>query len=797
MKSIYQHISEKLDPFLSEFKKNIKLKKNIVLVKTPEYMIPNVVEILSEYTKRNIEVLVYDEINKYSKFNDKYLNIKIGDEIKLNLFEELGYVRVNRVWNHGEYSVVGDVLTYFKRGDEYVTRISLFDSKVERITLLENNTRTIFKEISETFLSNEQEALTRYSSKRNNYSPYSIYYSRGEIDNDLDLVKLDIGLRGIPGLTGIQVQKILNSYEKNGYEIFVSTNQEEQEELNLNVKYKKIREELDRGFVISNQKIVVITDFELSGKIDLNTFGKTKEKQKDIFKEITKGDFVVHEDHGIGVYQELIEQDGKLYIEVSYAGKDKLLIPLSVGNKISKYVGSGKSKPILTGLNSGVWLRIKGKAKEDIMAMASELVNLYAMRDLIKTNSIIKSSDDIFQLNEFIEKFKYKDTEDQIVITNEIVEDLKKNKPMDRLIVGDVGFGKTELAARAMFSVANSGRQSCILAPTTVLSMQHFKVLKERYSDYPFRVELLNRYIKGSEKDRIIEDIKKGLVDIVVGTHSVLSDKVVFKDLGLLVIDEEQKFGVAQKETLKKKRLDVHTLSMTATPIPRTLNMALGGIRDLSILSSVPTGRKSIENYFGEFDWDRVLSAIQTEIDRGGQVYYLHNRIKDLNTIKVELESRNNNIKVVVAHGGLSESKISSVMNDFINNQANVLVCSSIIENGLDIPNVNTVIVDDAQRYGLSSLYQIRGRVGRSERQAYAYFFHNTYLKGNAHLRLDALAEANNIGSGFILSNRDLEIRGSGNILGKSQSGVINSVGYALYTQMLMDAVSKLKKQKM
>lgn len=782
MAKIYQYIGEKL---------NIKFENNIpnVVVSVPESLLSSMSNILAYSFKQNIQILVVDGItNGTFKSSGEYL-IEKGRAFSANILEKLGYSRVKRVWNQSEYSILGDVIVFWKKGDTHVTRISLFDNTVDEIALLEEGTRKLIKKVMEYALGNEENIQTRYSSDTDFEKTLSIYYVRNKIEDGVKVNKVDIGMRSYPGTNISQIEKINRAFKSQNYEIFLSSDSEE----DVISDVKRISEDIKRGFVFSNIKIALLSDFELSGKIDLGDYqDKRKKGETNIYKEIAKGDYVVHEDHGIGVYDDLIEQDGHMYLNVHYAGKDRLLIPLSSSNKLSKYVGAGKGKPTLTGLSSGVWLRIKSRAKEDVMAMASELVGIYAMRTITKSTTLVRSKQDIYELNEFVNKFKYSDTEDQSVITQEIVEDLSKNKPMDRLIVGDVGFGKTELAARAMFLAANAGTQVAILAPTTVLSMQHMKVLQERFNEYPFRIEMLNRFVNNSQRAKILSDIEKGLVDIVIGTHSLLSDQVKFKNLSLLIIDEEQKFGVKQKETLKKKRLDVHVLSMTATPIPRTLNMALSGIRDMSILCSVPSGRQSIQNHIGEFDWDVVINAITKEIERGGQVYYLHNRVDELNNIKEELEKRSDGIKAVVAHGQLSELHITEVMSDFFSNKANVLVCSSIIENGLDIPNVNTIIIDDAQRYGLSSLYQIRGRVGRSNKQAYAYVLYSN-LKGTASLRLDALAEAHNIGSGFVLSNRDLEIRGAGNILGKSQSGAINSIGYALYTQMLNDAVSSLQ----
>ncbi|KUK77075.1 MAG: Transcription-repair coupling factor, partial [candidate division WS6 bacterium 34_10] len=383
-------------------------------------------------------------------------------------------------------------------------------------------------------------------------------------------------------------------------------------------------------------------------------------------------------------------------------------------------------------------------------------------------------------------------TEDQLVATKHILDDFQNSAPMDRLLVGDVGFGKTEIAMRAVFAVVNAGYQVAVLAPTTVLVEQHLSVFKERFKDYPFTIDSLSRFSTSKEKEKTLSGLESGGIDIVIGTHSLLSKSVKFKNLNLVVVDEEQKFGVKQKEHLKQMRVDSNVLSMTATPIPRTLNLSLMGIRDISVLATPPIGRKDIKNEFCKFSWDEVERVIRRELDRNGQVFFLHNRVGTIQSVKKRLDSLFPNTVVEILHGQMTNNKIEHTMSSFINGKIDVLICTTIIENGIDIPNVNTLIIDDVTMYGLSQLYQIRGRIGRGSRQAYACFMFDR-LKGHSALRLNALKEAEALGSGFILSNRDLEIRGAGDILGKNQSGVINSVGYGLYTRILKEAVNRIK----
>ncbi len=771
MKNLYEAISQKI---------NIEINDGDFLVNVTERLLPLVANILSHKVGKRVEVSVYDLKSNVSGVNQI---IKVGEKFNIETLSEFGYTRVPRVWNDKEFSVLGDLVIFQRVGEEFAVRISMFDNIVEEISLVNKDDRSLISKTQSYFLTEDTHILARYCS---DYQ-YSEILNLNFLRNEKVQEGVDIGIREFPGGRFSQIEKIIKSYLSLDFSVYLSTNNDEFEIEGC----KKVDGEFPLGFVISKSKIALVTDFELSGRIELFK-ASTRIKNENLFNEIVRGDYIVHQDHGIGIYQDLIIQDEITYFDIRYAGKDRLLVPVSASDKLSKYVSSGGSTPKLTGLNSVVWGKIKAKALEDIQAMAKELVGIYAMRKISKSSVMVRDHHDEVELGKFVEAFAYADTEDQMVITQEILKDLSKESPMDRLIVGDVGFGKTELAARAIFLCVNAGYQVAMLAPTTILSMQHYHVLTQRFSEYPFRVEVLNRYAGSEKRNQVLNDLEAGKVDVLIGTHSILSDAVKFKKLGLLVIDEEQKFGVVQKEKLKKKKLDVHTLSMTATPIPRTLNMAISGIRDLSILSSVPMGRKPIENHFGEFDWDVALKAIDVEVRRGGQVYYLHNRVAELINIKEEILAQRPNITVEISHGQMGMRKISEVMEKFSKGEIDVLVCSSIVENGLDIPNVNTIIVDDSQRYGLSSLYQIRGRVGRSSRQAYAYFFH-TLLKGDALLRMDALSEANNIGSGFILSNRDLEIRGAGNILGKSQSGAINSVGYAMYSQMLEETVSKLQ----
>ena len=734
------------------------------------------------------------------------LKIKKGDDFNIDTFFGLGYERVERVWNEGEISALGDVVIIWPFSMSNLVRLSLFGYEVENISVVDVESRRKIKEVKErTFLGVNSKLLVgnEESTKSTNITLVS------NIVDDVE--KVDLGIRNIPGIESHiskrGILEIVNNYKSRGYEVWYLTNNIEKYDLEVNKELRGIVDSLfavrkglerniNKGFVSSVAQVLVLTDLEVLGQLDLSAYEKRNINMDpgsvEILKKIVPGDYIVHEDHGIGKFVKVVKKEQGQYIEIAYAGADKLYIPLSASEKVTKYIGAGRKKPILTGLSSGVWRRISKKAKERAENIAKELLQLYALRESARSKVVIESEESLKELELFIDQFEFKDTDDQLLATKHIVDDLQDQKPMDRLLVGDVGYGKTEIAARAAFSVVNAGYQVAILAPTTILVKQHLNVFKERFEQYGVNIASLSRFSSSKERVKIIEDVGKGRVDIVIGTHALLGKQISFKRLGLLVIDEEQKFGVKQKETIKSKRVDTNVLSLTATPIPRTLNMALSGIRDISVLATPPEGRKEVVNHFERFSWEGVKAPITRELARGGQAYFLHNRVDTIEFVYNKLTTMFPHAVVGVAHGQMGVQKLSKTMEAFVKGNIDILVCTTIIENGLDIPTVNTLIIQDATMLGLSQMYQIRGRIGRSHTQAYAYFFFDN-LKGDAQLRLEAIKESQELGSGFLLSNKDLEIRGAGDILGRNQSGTINSVGYGLYSQMLASAVSKLK----
>jgi len=733
----------------------------------------------------------------------EYKEITIGQRLNPEIFTKLGYENVERVWSSGEYSILGENILIWPYSAKYVYRITLLGDEIEVIDIVKPDSRKKVDSVKRARFFQKDERLVI-----GNEGDEELLVIECVPNVFLEEGVLDMGIRSLPYFSVASLTKssinILDDYKKRGYEIWYLTNDlfkyDSEGELSKYIDrvYEisdEIEKTLKKGFLYEKAKILLLTDTEVLGGVLLKHDNLSKDidpSSVELLKKIFVGDFVVHEDHGVGKFLGLTEKENTQYIEIAYAGNDRLYVPLYSSQKVMKYIGSGKAKPILTGLNSGVWKRVSKKAKEDVENVARELLQIYALREISKSKRVISSQQQMEEYWEFVNEFEYTDTEDQYIATKNVVKDLEKNTPMDRLLVGDVGFGKTEIALRASFAVVNAGMQVAVLAPTTVLANQHLRVFKERFKEYPFKISIISRLQSSSEKELTKEELKKGKVDILIGTHAILSKAVKFRDLGLLIVDEEQKFGVKQKEKLKSSRVDTHILSMTATPIPRTLNLSLMGVRDISVLAIAPSGRKSIKNEFMKFSFERVKQCILRELRRDGQVYYLHNRVESIYALEERLKELIPDMRIEVAHGRLSGKRLIDVMERFVNHKIDVLLCTTIIENGLDISNANTLIVDDVNRLGLSQMYQIRGRVGRGDKQAYAFFLYDQ-LKGDASLRLEALRESEALGSGFILSNRDLEIRGAGDILGKKQSGTINSIGYGLYTQLLYDQIEKLK----
>lgn len=551
------------------------------------------------------------------------------------------------------------------------------------------------------------------------------------------------------------------------------------------------------GYEYPMLKFTVISETDIFGR------GKKKRKRKiyegqkiQSFSELKVGDYVVHENHGLGIYCGIekmdIDKTSKDYMKISYAGGSNLYIPATQLDLIQKYADADAKKPKLNRLGTQEWTKTKTKVRGAVKEIAKDLVELYAARQ--KEEGFVYGPDTVWQ-KEFEEMFPFEETEDQLLAIDAVKQDMESRKIMDRLVCGDVGYGKTEVAIRAAFKAVQESKQVVYLVPTTILAQQHYNTFVQRMKDFPVRIDLMCRFRTPTQQKKTIEDTKKGLVDIIIGTHRVLSDDLKFKDLGLLIIDEEQRFGVQHKEKIKKLKENVDVLTLTATPIPRTLHMSLIGIRDMSVLEEAPQDRMPIQTYVMEYNDEMVREAIQRELSRQGQVYYVYNKVKDIEDVADRIQSLVPEAVVAYAHGQMSEHQLEQIMFDFINGEIDVLVSTTIIETGLDISNANTMIIHEADKLGLSQLYQLRGRVGRSNRMAYAFMLYkrDKLLKEVAEKRLAAIREFTDLGSGFKIAMRDLEIRGAGNLLGAEQHGHMEAVGYDLYCKMLNEAVKHLK----
>jgi transcription-repair coupling factor (superfamily II helicase) len=560
---------------------------------------------------------------------------------------------------------------------------------------------------------------------------------------------------------------------------------------------------LSDGWVLSNdelsRKIYLFTDGEIFGwdrPAPRKRIRPTVVAPEAAYSDLKTGDWVVHIDFGIGRYTGLVQRvlDGvaREFLCVEYGHQDQLFVPVHQADRLGRYIGPDGSDPTPTRLGTQEWAHAKTKVREAVQEIAKELLELYALRSVAKGTQF---SPDVTWQKELENSFPYVETEDQIRAIEEVKLDMESPRPMDRLLCGDVGYGKTEVALRAAFKAVMDGKQVAVLVPTTVLAQQHYETFKERLSPYPVKVEMLSRFRTSKEQDDILIKLILGEIDIIIGTHRLIQKDVAFKDIGLVIIDEEQRFGVTHKEFFKKMRTELDVLTLTATPIPRTLYMALTGVRDISMINTPPAERQPVVTHIGPYSQRLVRQAIIREIDRGGQIFFVHNRVQTINSMKMHLNNLVPEARVAIGHGQMHENELSKVMQDFTNHEIDVLLCTTIIESGLDIPNANTLIVDRGDAFGLAQLYQLRGRVGRGAMRAYAYFFRHR-KKPPTHEgqeRLETIAEYSQLGSGYSIAMRDLEMRGAGELLGTRQHGAIASVGFHLYTRLLAQAVRSLK----
>ncbi len=594
--------------------------------------------------------------------------------------------------------------------------------------------------------------------------------------------------------------------EKQGYKIIIATDYPERvkqilsEREIFDVEYTE--SVAGAGTILEDCKTIVMTDRELFNKrskeitTSKRSYYKEKPEYIENINDIQEGEYVVHTIHGVGIYRGLTQQeiDGQLkdYLTIEYAAKDRLHIPAEQINMLVRYRGSGSIKPKLSRMGGKDWENTKARVKKEVEAVAYDLLRLYAKRKMQKGIQFLP--DTTWQV-EMEEAFEFVETPDQMRAINEVKADMESDQPMDRLICGDVGFGKTEVAMRAIFKAVTSGKQVAVVVPTTILALQHFQTISERFKPFGVQVELMSRFRSKKEQKETVKNLATGACDVVIGTHRLLQEGIIFKDLGLLVIDEEHRFGVRHKEKLKQLRENIDIITMSATPIPRTLYMSLSGIKDMSVINTPPKNRLPVKTYVGEWNENMVKNAIIHELDREGQVFYLYNRVETIEEFKFHLQKLVPNARIAVGHGQMDEKQLEEVIVDFANQEYDVLLATTIIENGIDIPNANTMIIHDADRFGLAQLYQLRGRVGRSQRQAYCYCFYrkSKELTKDAVHRLKAIKEFTTLGSGYQIALRDVEIRGVGNILGTKQHGHMINVGFDTYCQLLEETVHELQ----
>nr|MDE5898891.1 transcription-repair coupling factor [Treponemataceae bacterium] len=554
---------------------------------------------------------------------------------------------------------------------------------------------------------------------------------------------------------------------------------------------------VSEGFAVPELKLRVIQENEIFGRKNYvpKSLRRVKSKALDTFVELNPGDFVVHVNYGIGVFRgiERVRAMGneRAYNRRENAGEEFVFVPIEQVNLVQRYIGSEDSAPHLDRIGSKAWENRKSKVRREVEDLAKKLIDLYSRR---KASAGFPFPPDTEWQTMFEAAFPYEDTPDQIVVTEEVKRDMEKPVPMDRLICGDVGYGKTEIAMRAAFKAVLGGRQVAFLAPTTILAEQHYESCVERFHSFPVRIAHLSRFVQPSEQKKILSEAADGKIDILIGTHRIIQKDVAFKNLGLMIIDEEQRFGVKDKERLKVLKNNIDSLALSATPIPRTLHMSLLKIRDMSLLATPPQNRQPVETVIEPFSDGRIAAAIRKEVERGGQVFYLHNRVESLGQTRARLERLLPEMLVDVAHGQMTSGELDDIFRRFKMGGFHVLVATTIIENGIDIPNVNTIIIDRADMYGVSQLYQLRGRVGRSDRKAYAYLLYpeNRSLSEIAMKRLQVISDFTELGSGFKIAMKDMEIRGAGNLLGRDQSGNFHSVGFDMYMRLLDDAVNRL-----
>ncbi|MBQ3142391.1 MAG: transcription-repair coupling factor [Bacilli bacterium] len=779
-----------------------------------------------------------DNPNDYSS---KAIKIKLKDKInRENIIEKLlniGYKKETLVTNTGEFSIRGFVLDIFPIDEEHPYRIELFDDEVENIKSFNENTQLSTENKNELIVLPIKDDYENVSSTIIDYldNPLVIVDNYNQILNaeenlkeqiryyDEDFSKYfnlkDIKMGNILYIESINngqgdycfiseenknynenIKEFIKDIQKEKNSILFTTNKKLIDKIienNINVKI--IKEEINRGFKFNNIRYFSTNDLKKSTNKSLFQTNYKLGKRIQSIDKIKEGDYVVHKNSGIGVYMgiKVLNKNGvkKDYIYIKYKGNDKLYLPVEDINKLYKYSSKEGSKPKIHSLNSNEWKKTKLKIKGKIKEITNELINIYKNRAV----SLIEPFNKENHLEEiFASEFEYEPTIDQIKSYNEIKSDMEMTKPMERLLCGDVGYGKTEVIFRSMFKAVVNEKQVMYLCPTTLLSHQQYSSALNRFKNFPINIAVLNRFTTKKEVKEILNKLKEKKIDIIFGTHRLLSGDLEFKDLGLVVIDEEQRFGVEHKEKIKKYKSNVHVLSVSATPIPRSLQMSLVGIRDLSLIETPPKNRYPVQTYVINYDERILREVVLKELARNGQVFILYNKIEDMQTLTEKYKLLIPEAKITYAHGSMSKEKIQDIMFDFVSGEYNVLISTTIIENGIDIPNANTIIIMDCDRFGLAQLYQIRGRVGRSDKIAYAYLMYEKHkiLTETAVKRLNAIKEFTDLGSGYKIAMRDLSIRGAGDLLGREQAGFIDSVGVDMYLDLINEEINNSSEEK-
>ena len=790
--------------------RSIHTKDSIIISPAHEYILETSIDKICEKFNK----MDYDSWIK-EKLEEDIEQIKAGNYIsKIDRYFNTFYENQNIILDYlnNSYCIFLDEIGKIKQRAKNINndKDNLEKSLIEKHRIMPDAIKDIlnYDQIEENIKKRpliyieKQNSISKVQAQKYNFNYRQINYYKSEIEELFE-----------------ELHKGLNQNKK----IYILVSNKEKakkikEILDEKEIFCKIEEKLDKTIIINSQQniitisignlssgfenydinqTVIIADELISGEKRGKRITNTafKDGEKVVFADLKVGDYVVHNKYGIGIYigVNTIKADGTIkdYIKIKYENDDILYIPTSALDSIRKYIGADAIHPKINRLGSKDWENSKAKVKKNLREVAKDLIELYAKREKAKGYSF--SKDTPWQ-KEFEEKFPYQETEDQLRCIEEVKKDMESYKPMDRLLCGDVGYGKTEVAIRAAFKASMDGKQVAYLAPTTVLAQQQYQEFKERMKDYPIKVEILNRFKSKKYQSEVINKLKLGEVDIVIGTHRILSKEVEFKDLGLLIIDEEHRFGVKAKEKIKQLKNNIDVLTMTATPIPRTMHMSIVGIRDISVIYEPPQNRKPVQTYVLEYDEEVIKEAITKELEREGQVYYLFNNVEGIERKAIQIADLVPEAKVAFAHGQMTGKKIEEIMQEFVEGKTNVLVCTTILESGIDIPNANTIIVENADRMGLAQLYQIRGRVGRSSKQAYSYI---TYRKDKllsevADKRLKAIKEFTEFGSGFKIAMRDLEIRGAGSLLGEIQSGHLEQVGYNTYCNLLDEVIKEM-----